>query len=80
MDSQRGRNECLEGCTSGGHPRYLLCITRKEAVEIIALLTGQLGDVTSPGCQSGACPTLWVDIEGKRHSLGIILDDKEHGG
>lgn len=35
-----------------------ITISKKEAVDLIALLTAQLADETAPGCMSGACPEI----------------------
>jgi len=40
-----------------GSDRYIV-LSREEAVSIVALLAGQLGNVPVPGHQSGACPTI----------------------
>ena len=45
-----------------GSDRHVV-LSREEAVSIIALLAGQLGNVPLPGQHAGACPTIRV-VEG----------------
>ncbi len=38
----------------------ILAVSRREALDIVALLTGQLAGLPAPGCMAGAAPVLMI--------------------
>lgn len=55
----------------------VVAISKSEAVEIIALLAGQVAQVPVSGNQSGACPTInVVDFGVIKAKITLIVDSE----
>lgn len=55
----------------------VIAISRKEAVELIAFLAGQLGGETVPGNYAGAAPEIRIRDRGVcAERISLLIDDK----